>query len=468
MIFFFTSLQDSLSQKKKKNTKEANMSAVSSDRKPPVDYGVQIRFIKDLHDTGGVYTDKSKVASGGGSSTPTPTNKYGVAVRVQGISGQPYVVLKDGDKGDSYGVQLNTPTSSSGPPSPKVFREPAEVANPYCPTPRSPAPRSPAPAADDEDGEVFGSPLRRPPGDGQAGTQAEDDRKAERPKAEPQVKAAAGVRRTEASKDWFRKEAEKEEGTYNEAGLKPVRLNGVDARAAGSTSSLGRRRQRQQSPNATLASEAPAASTGDEPLPEVDTNSLAPINKLISKFNSSTTGPQQQRGRSGARQRLKFDERRRSRSLDARKEESLPPPPSPTANPYAPLSTSTSSNGLLMAAAPVGGSLGRSSPTVSKVTAAAMAPRALPFKSSGRFVEKDAPPAPALAPAPPKKRPVSTCGRRYLKVLNWLCLAPHCLPCLLPNLHHTFSFQEVPPRSHSTTSDEVEGKLAFLNASKMG
>lgn len=42
------------------------MSAVSSDRKPPVDYGVQIRFIKDLHDTGGVYADKSKVGGGGG------------------------------------------------------------------------------------------------------------------------------------------------------------------------------------------------------------------------------------------------------------------------------------------------------------------------------------------------------------------------------------------------------------------
>lgn len=402
------------------------MSAVSSDRKPPVDYGVQIRFIKDLHDTGGVYADKSKAGSsngggGGGSSTPTPTNKYGVAVRVQGISGQPYVVLKDGEKGDSYGVQLNTPASSSGPPSPKVLREPVEVANPY-----SPAARSPAPAVDDEDGEVFGSPLRRPPGDGQAGTQVEDDGKAERAKAEPQVKTAAaaggGVKRTEASKDWLREEAkvEKEEGTYNEAGLKPVRLNGVDTRGGGSTSSLGRHRRRQQSPDTTLASEPPAAAIGsDEPLPEVDTNSLAPINKLISKFNSGTAGPQQQRGRSGARQRLKFDERRRSRSLDARKEAALPPPASPTANPYAPLSTSTSSNGLLMSAPPVGGSLGRSSPTVPKVTAAAGASKAPMFKPSGRFVEKE--PAPAPAPAPAKKRPVSSCGGRYLKVLNCLC-----------------------------------------------
>ncbi|KAK6326881.1 hypothetical protein J4Q44_G00025260 [Coregonus suidteri] len=76
------------------------MSTPSSGRKSPVDYGVQIRFISD---------------SGGGipSTQPRPkppsTSKYGVAVRVQGIAGQPYVVLKDGGpKGDSYGVQLRT------------------------------------------------------------------------------------------------------------------------------------------------------------------------------------------------------------------------------------------------------------------------------------------------------------------------------------------------------------------------
>ncbi|KAM6995094.1 cingulin isoform 2-T2 [Tautogolabrus adspersus] len=78
------------------------MSAPSSGQKTPVDYGVQIRFINDLYD-----------GSGGqpGSQPKTKTktsSKYGVAVRVQGIAGQPYVVLKDGEKGDSYGVQLRT------------------------------------------------------------------------------------------------------------------------------------------------------------------------------------------------------------------------------------------------------------------------------------------------------------------------------------------------------------------------
>ncbi|KAK5883993.1 hypothetical protein CesoFtcFv8_020259 [Champsocephalus esox] len=62
------------------------MSSPSTDRKPLVDYGVQIRFIKDLHDTGGGFPDKSKV---NGSTATPPSSKYGVAVRVQGISGQP-------------------------------------------------------------------------------------------------------------------------------------------------------------------------------------------------------------------------------------------------------------------------------------------------------------------------------------------------------------------------------------------
>ncbi|KAM8870054.1 cingulin isoform 3-T5 [Spinachia spinachia] len=96
------------------------MSVPSSGRRTPVDYGVQIRFINDLHD------------SGGGQPRPQPrtkpptASKYGVAVRVQGIAGQPYVVLKDGKKGDSYGVQLRTqyPTGYSSLPRNRERAEP--------------------------------------------------------------------------------------------------------------------------------------------------------------------------------------------------------------------------------------------------------------------------------------------------------------------------------------------------------
>lgn len=391
------------------------MSTLSTDRKPLVDYGVQIRFIKDLHDTGGGYADKSK---GSNSATP-PSNKYGVAVRVQGISGQPYVVLKDGEKGDSYGVQLNTPTSSSGPPSPKINKEPEEFTNPYSRAENTT--RSPVSAAEDEDGEIFGSPHKRPPGDGQAGTQGEENGepalevKAERPRAEPQVKATAS--NVEKNKDWTRKEE------YNEAGLKPVKVNNVESEGIkpgsnGFTGSLGRYSRKKQTTSTP-------ASTDDEPIPPVDTNSLAPINKLISKFNSGTPGSgQQARGRTGARQRLRFDERKRSRSLDARKdiqpEVSPPSPTSPTVNPYAvPLSSSSTS---LMSSVPASGSLGRSPATFSKV-AAPEGPKPS-FKSSGKFVEKDTAPAVARKPVS-----ASNCDARglFAAIKMSLCLASYFL-----------------------------------------
>uniref|UniRef100_A0AAQ5YIV3 Myosin tail domain-containing protein n=1 Tax=Amphiprion ocellaris TaxID=80972 RepID=A0AAQ5YIV3_AMPOC len=357
------------------------MSSLSADRKPPVDYGVQIRFIKDLHDTGGSYPDKSK----GSNSTTAPSNKYGVAVRVQGISGQPYVVLKDGEKGDSYGVQLNTPPTT-------------EFVNPYGPVVNTS--RSPVSPAEDEDGEIFGSPLKRPPGDGQAGTQGEEEggaKPAERPKAEP--KAAVGT--TEKNRT--------SEEEYNEAGLKPVKLNtaaapkGVKQTASHFSGSMGRyngKKPSTDSPSQPFPN--PRVSTAEEPAPAIDTNSLAPINKLISKFNSAAPGSvPQTRGRPGARQRLKFDERRRSRSLDARKEvqpeTSIPPAISPTLNPYAaPLSASSA---LLISSAPASSNLGKSPASVAKVTALE-APKAS-YKSPEKFVAKDTYPAVA-------KKPVST------------------------------------------------------------
>uniref|UniRef100_A0A4W3GWJ0 Uncharacterized protein n=1 Tax=Callorhinchus milii TaxID=7868 RepID=A0A4W3GWJ0_CALMI len=53
----------------------------------PLDYGVQIRFIDDLKDPN-KSRQKNKV---------TKPNSYGVMVRVQGISGQPFVVLNNSD-----------------------------------------------------------------------------------------------------------------------------------------------------------------------------------------------------------------------------------------------------------------------------------------------------------------------------------------------------------------------------------
>ncbi|XP_061122721.1 cingulin isoform X2 [Syngnathus typhle] len=294
------------------------MSTLSADRKAPVDYGVQIRFIKDLHDTGGATPEKSR---GSNSASPHPASKYGVAVRVQGISGQPYVVLNDGAKGDSYGVQLNTPGAGPTAPSSPYKNAPksngvAEFAAPHS--------ASVSQSPEDEDGEIYRSPSRRPPGDGQAGSHGEEEART----AEPQVKAAA----SEAQKDQNGTSQEE----YNEAGLKPVKGAGPRGfKQNGFTGSPSKYTNKQVAEPLT---EPPL--TDEKP---IDTNSLAPINKLISKFNNRTPGGSSQtRGRSGARQPLKFEERKRSRSLDARKETSQPLPPSPTFNPYA-LSSDTSS-----------------------------------------------------------------------------------------------------------------------------
>ncbi|XP_054909866.1 cingulin isoform X2 [Poeciliopsis prolifica] len=368
---------------------EAPMGTPSTDRKAQLDYGVQIRFIKDLHDTGGVPPEKSRASS---NATP-PSSKYGVAVRVQGISGQPYVVLKDGEKGDSYGVQLSNPNPTSGPTSPynsipKRSEEPADFPNSFSPVVNPP--RSPVSPAEDEDGEIFGSPLRRPPGDGQAGTQGDEEgragreRRMERPKPEPQLKATPS------------KTEKKINGTdneeYNEAGLKPVKLKsagpkGFNRTAAGFTGSVGRKPASDSPPKSIPE---PPPPTENEPAAAIDTNSLAPINKLINKFNSSTPGGTlQARGRTGARQRLQFDERKRSRSFDAWKDsrpQAVPASPSsPALNPHAePMSAASSP---VMSSAPA---------TTVKATAP-NAPKAS-FKPPEKFAAKDSPPTIAKKP----------------------------------------------------------------------
>ncbi|KAM9824644.1 cingulin [Neosynchiropus ocellatus] len=352
------------------------MSSISTDRKPLVDYGVQIRFINDLHDTGGGHVEKSKA-----NITAAPSSKYGVAVRVQGISGQPYVVLKDGEKGDSYGVQLNTPAPQSSPTSPynslPKRRNSADVANPYGTVVK--ASPSPVSATEDEDGEIFSSPLRRPPGDGQAGTQGEERETVERSKSTNFKAKVAEAGNSKPSNE-----------EYNEAGLKPVKLN--------SAASQGRQGERKLSSKSRSESFPDPFSAQTESVPAIDTNSLAPINKLISKFNSATPGGAQQvRGRSGARQRLRFDDRRRSRSLDARKEPPLEvPPPSPTINPYAPTQSIPSRSPV-----PFSASLGRNNPPVVKVTAQEAAK--VSAKSPVKLTTKEANPPTTKKPSVPHR-----------------------------------------------------------------
>ncbi|XP_072405086.1 cingulin isoform X1 [Chiloscyllium punctatum] len=106
------------------------------DRQGPVDYGVQIRFINDLQETHKSKKAKKNVAKSG---------SYGVMVRVQGISGQPYVVLNNSDGvSPAPGAQYRTDSvrdsipEENGSAVPGTYPEIREVAkeldvpeNPY-------------------------------------------------------------------------------------------------------------------------------------------------------------------------------------------------------------------------------------------------------------------------------------------------------------------------------------------------
>ncbi|XP_036622986.1 cingulin isoform X1 [Trichosurus vulpecula] len=95
--------------------------------RPPVDHGVQIRFITESADS----TQAASLRRGGRRpAKDSRASSYGVAVRVQGIAGQPFVVLNSGDKGgDSFGVQIKGNGSRGAPDSLSSDSELPE--NPY-------------------------------------------------------------------------------------------------------------------------------------------------------------------------------------------------------------------------------------------------------------------------------------------------------------------------------------------------
>ncbi|TSO05443.1 Cingulin [Bagarius yarrelli] len=343
------------------------MSSLSADRKTPVDYGVQIRFIKDLDDMCGGYAERNRGVGGAGSGGGTsPSSSYGVAVRVQGISGHPYVVLNDGEKGDSYGVQLKSQPQTPLPGRSSAFHTVTPRSRDITQTPRDPYSSVRSPYSPEVNNIEFGSPLKRPPGDGQAGSHGDGA-------------TTENFVTSLLSKDSKKKDLEE----LNEAGLRPVRQNGLVGTLNGKRGNLF----------TSLDTEDPAHSAfGDEPAEAIDTKSLAPIDKLISKFNSSATStmPSRIRGRSRARPSLQFNERKRSQSLDSRKENDSEPSLSPTLNLYAPGDTSSSSS-LTSSKHTNYSGLGQSSPSIAKVPALSVSKTPTINKTTRMFVANEGP-----------------------------------------------------------------------------
>ncbi|KAM8794370.1 cingulin [Eudromia elegans] len=246
-------------------------SAAMAEKQSPVDYGVQIRFIKDLQEP----QRPPKARAQGGKP-----GSYGVAVRVQGIAGQPFVVLNSGEKGsDSFGVQIRSEgafgtaaSSTQRPPEPPLGSASSDSElpeNPYAARPPQRGPRGSS-ASDEEapwPARALGDALRRTRSHGNLLGPAPD---------EPLAPVSGAER-------------------GNAAVLTAERSHLSGLRAA---------------PESPRSEPEPSADSGAH----VDTKPLSSVDSLISKFDR----PGQPRGRAARRSRVPSEERKRSQSLDSR------------------------------------------------------------------------------------------------------------------------------------------------------
>ncbi|NXA57230.1 CING protein, partial [Nothocercus julius] len=249
------------------------VSAAMAEKQSPVDYGVQIRFIKDLQEP----QKAPKARAQGGKP-----GSYGVAVRVQGIAGQPFVVLNSGEKGsDSFGVQIksegafgNAPGGTRRPPDPPSGSASSDSdlpENPYAARP--PLPRGPrGSSASDEEAPPRREPAR-PLGD------------------ELRRSRSHGSLLSPAHREPFGSEGS---SAWDAAGPKGEQSHLSDLRA------VAKQPSGSGSPGDTGA--------------HIDTKPLSSVDSLISKFD----GKGQQRGRVARRSRIPSEERKRSQSLDGR------------------------------------------------------------------------------------------------------------------------------------------------------
>ncbi|NXU23910.1 CING protein, partial [Thalassarche chlororhynchos] len=264
-------------------------STAMAEKQSPVDYGVQIRFINDLQEPRRPPKARGKPGS------------YGVAVRVQGIAGQPFVVLNSGEKGgDSFGVQIKSegsyPNPPAGPrPSGSVNSDSDLPENPYAV--RQPRHGSSYSTSDEEASGVTVTsrhepkppPGKRPLGEELRRTQSHGDLLG----AAADEPFAAGAPR--ASGSWQHRA-----------------LNGSK-----SSSMLNIAPERSKASSSRAMAKDPSSDTEaavDAGGSDVDTKPLSSVDSLISKFN----GKVQQRGRAARRGRIPSEERKRSQSLDSR------------------------------------------------------------------------------------------------------------------------------------------------------
>lgn len=234
----------------------------TAEKQSPVDYGVQIRFINDLQEP--KKTPKARAKPG----------SYGVAVRVQGIAGQPFVVLNSGEKGsDSFGVQIKSdgsyPAGTTGPRPPDLPPELDLPENRYVRP-------QPSYSVSDEEHSAAPVPTRH----------------------KPHSKMGTELRRTQSH------------GNLLAATDGPM----ATSSRSSSTLNIAHPTHRKGSGIGIAPSSDSESSVSQHAGGDIDTEPLSSVNSLISKFD----GKVQQRGRAARRSRLASEERKRSQSLDAR------------------------------------------------------------------------------------------------------------------------------------------------------
>ncbi|XP_077697127.1 cingulin isoform X2 [Eretmochelys imbricata] len=312
---------------------EQHVNGAMAEKPNPMDYGVQIRFIDDLKEMKKPQNIRPKHSKPG---------SYGVAVRVQGIDGQPFVVLNSGAKGeDSFGVQIKSeskygnPAHSQWPEQlpPNSLREgPGSISSDSdLPESRYVARHSQYSTSDEELSSQRYPRETRPVSAEAAHSYSQDGSSSPQGGSKqlpPQRRFGEELRRTQSHSSLLSPSSEE---AYGPSPLSMQTRGTYRSQSPASTKSsstldiAGRKRTgpsreshpasgrrfvgKQRSPDPESSGPRQPADQSD-----IDTKPLSSVDSLITKFD----GKVQQRGRAARRSRISLEERKRSQSLEGR------------------------------------------------------------------------------------------------------------------------------------------------------
>ncbi|XP_044846909.1 cingulin isoform X4 [Mauremys mutica] len=316
---------------------ERHVNGAMAEKPNPVDYGVQIRFIDDLKEMKKPQKIRPKHSKPG---------SYGVAVRVQGIDGQPFVVLNSGAKGeDSFGVQIKSeskygnPAHSQWPEQlpPNSLREGLGSISSDSDLPESRyvarhSQYNSQYSTSDEELSSQGYPRETRPVSAEAarsyrrdGSSSPQGSSRQLP---PQRPFGEELRRTQSHSSLLSPSSEEAYGPSPLSMQTRGTYRSQSPASAKSSSTLDIAGRKRTDPNQESHAASGRRFVGKQPSPDpessrprqpadqsdIDTKPLSSVDSLITKFD----GKVQQRGRAARRSRISPEERKRSQSLDGR------------------------------------------------------------------------------------------------------------------------------------------------------